>query len=117
MSPNAASGGVNFAGDHLVCGHIPQTEMTLPASSISKFKSSSKTEVKLLPGDGSTSNEYSSGRYTRMLLGVREVERSIRKRISLPAREQHVIDRICLRVDDQLVGTLAPIEGAGNVVA
>src|SRR5207244_1456597 len=72
-------------------------------SSTSKLRSSNKTEVKLPPGEGSTSNEYSSGRYTRMLLGVRDAARSIRKCISLPASEQHVIDHARFRMDDQLI--------------
>ena|SRR5215471_8801870 len=104
-SPNEASGAVSLADCHRVWGHIPQTETTLPASSTSKLRSSSKTEMKLPPGEGSTSNEYSSGRYTRMLSGVvRDVVRSIRKCILRPASEQHVIDHVRLRIDDQLIG-------------
>jgi hypothetical protein len=52
--------------DHLVCGHKPHIEMTLPVAWTSIFGSSIKIDVKLLFGGGSMSKEHSSGLYTNV---------------------------------------------------
>jgi hypothetical protein len=77
--------------------------MTRPTSSISRFKSSTKTDVKLPLGAGSVSNEYSSddraeGRWIsdrlRCLSGIAYT--------SLPY-EQEMVNRVGLGLDNQLV--------------
>ena len=80
-TPVSVGGAISLVSVHLVCGHRPHTAITLPASSTSKFKSLIKIDVNLLVGPGSKSKEYSSGRYTNTLFGIRPTPCAISNRV------------------------------------